>query len=265
MQTLQLTWWRNQLGMYVLADLTPALIAEYRDKLAYGNDTPRANSTVNRYLAALSHAFTVAVKEWNWLDDSPMRKVRKPKEPRGRVRFLSDDERTRLLKACQESRNPYLYTVVVIGLSTGAQKMEILGLRWSDVDLHRACLILHDTKNWDRRVLPLTGYALELIQKHAMTRRTDTTLVFPDSTGRKPLSIRDAWENAVKRAAIENFHFHDLRHSAASYMLMNGASLAEIGEILGHRTPQMTKRYAHLSESYSRSVVARMNQAIFGQ
>jgi integrase len=120
MQTLQLTWWKAQIGHYVLADLTPALIAEQRDKLALGNETPRANSTVNRYLAALSHVLTVAVREWAWLDDSPMRKVRKPKEPRPRVRFLSDDERTRLLQACQESRNPYLYIAVVIGLSTGA-------------------------------------------------------------------------------------------------------------------------------------------------
>ena len=264
MQTLQLTWWKQHLHYYALADITPALIAEYRDKLARGESVSRANSTVNRYLAALSHAFTVAVREWGWLDDSPMRKVRKPKEPRGRVRFLSDEERTRLLKACQESRNPYLYIAVIMGLSVGARKMEILGLSWRDVDLQRGCIILHDTKNRDRRVLPVTGYALELMQRHAKARRTDTTLVFPDSTGRKPLSIRNAWENAVQRAGIENFHYHDLRHSAASYMLMNGASLAEIGEILGHRTPQMTKRYAHLSESHSRAVVARMNQAIFG-
>src|SRR5712691_6752927 len=117
--------------------------------------SPTAHSTVNRYLAALSHAFTIAVGEWTWVDDSPMRKVRKPKEPRGRVRFLSDDERTQLLQACQGSRNPYLYKAVVLCLSTGARKMEILGLCWSEVDLQRGCIILQDTKNGDRRVLPL--------------------------------------------------------------------------------------------------------------
>ena len=122
MQTLQLTWWKKQLGHYVLADITPALIAEYRDKLAYGNETQRANSTVNRYLAALSHALSPAVKEWGWLDDSPMLKVRKPKEPRGRSRFLSDEERQGLLKTCKVSRNPYLYTVVVLALSTGGEE-----------------------------------------------------------------------------------------------------------------------------------------------
>jgi integrase len=194
-----------------------------------------------------------------------MCKVRKPKEPRGRVRFLSDDERTRLLTACQESRNPYLYIAVIIVLSTGARKMEILGLCWSDVDLQQGCIFLQQTKNGDRRVLLLTGYALGLMQRHAKAGRTDTSLVFPNKTGSKPRSIRNAWENAVKRAGIDNCHYHDWRHSAASSLLMNGASLAEIGEILGHKTPQMTKRYAHLSESHSRSVVARMNQAIFGQ
>jgi site-specific recombinase XerD len=84
---------------------TKALLAEYREMLAQGDEQPRSNATVVRYMAALSHAFTVAVREWGWLDDSPMRKVSKPKEPRGRVRFLSDEERTYLLDACQASRN----------------------------------------------------------------------------------------------------------------------------------------------------------------
>ena len=83
MQTLQLRWWRVHLGHCLLAELTPALIAEHRDKLARGDGRRRANSTVRRYLAALSHTLTIAVKEWRWLDDSPMRQVSKPREPRG--------------------------------------------------------------------------------------------------------------------------------------------------------------------------------------
>jgi integrase len=122
MQTIQLQWWRRRLGHSRLADLTPSLIAEHRDRLAQGSGRRRKNSTVRRYLAALSHVLTIAAKEWQWLDDSPMRQVTKPKEPRGRVRFLADDERQRLLTACQASRNPYLYLVVVLGLSTGARK-----------------------------------------------------------------------------------------------------------------------------------------------
>jgi integrase len=96
-QTQQLLWWRMHLGYSIVADITPALLAEYRDKLAWGESIPRSSATVSLYFAALSHVFTIAVKEWQWLDDSPMRKVSKPRKPRGRVRFLSDNERQSLL------------------------------------------------------------------------------------------------------------------------------------------------------------------------
>ena len=134
MQTLQLTWWKVPLGHCVLADITPALSAEYRDKLAHSDGRHRANSTVRRHLAVLSHAFPIAVREWGWLDDSPMRKVSKPKEPCGKIRFLSDEERLRLLDACKVSGTPYLYTVIVLALSTGARRGELLhshGQMWT--------------------------------------------------------------------------------------------------------------------------------------
>jgi integrase len=153
-------------------------------------------------MAALSHAFTMTVKEWGWLEDSPLRRVTKPKEPRGRVRFLSDDERERLLDACRVSDNPYLYPVVVLALSTGARKMEILRLRIRDVDCQRQVITLHATKNGERRVLPLQGHALELVQNHAKIRRIDSPFVFPSRNGKKPFDIRRAWEAALKKAGI---------------------------------------------------------------
>jgi integrase len=261
-QERQLRWWCSRLGHYALADITPALIAEYRDKLTRGN---RANATVNRYLSILSHAFTIAARERQWCEDNPVRRVTKPKEPRGRVRYLSDEERERLLVACQTSRNPYLHTVVVLALATGARRGELLTLHWPDVDLKRGTLTFHETKNGERRAVPLTGQALTLMQQHAKVRRLNTTLVFPDATGRRPLKMRDAFENAVNRAGIADFRFHDLRHSAASYLAMNGASLLEIAEVLGHKTLSMVKRYAHLSEAHTRTVVERMNRAVFGE
>jgi integrase len=264
MQTLQLTWWKAQLGPCVLADVTPAMIAECRDKLAQGDKKPRANSTVRRYLAALSHAFTIAVREWGWLDDSPMRKVSKPKESRGRVRFLSDEERQRLLESCKISVNPYLYTIVVLALSTGARRGELLSLHWGDVDLKRGMLTFRETKNGERRSVPLTGYALEVLTQHAKIRRLNTTLVFPNSTGTQPMCIRRAWGNAVARAGIKDFRFHDLRHTFASHLAMQGASLLDIATILGHKTLQMVQRYAHLSQAHTAGIVARMNKAIFG-
>jgi integrase len=174
-QTRQLQWWKARLGHCILADLTPTLIAEHRDKLARGDGIRRKNSTVRRYLAALSHVLTIAVKEWRWLDDSPMRQVSKPKEPRGRVRYLSDQERQRLLTECQASRNPHLYIVVMLALSCGARKTELVSLRWSDVDLKRCTLTFHETKNGERRAVPLTGQAFTLMQQHAKVRRISST------------------------------------------------------------------------------------------
>jgi integrase len=131
-----------------------------------------------------------------------MRKVSKPKESRGRVRFLSDEERNRLLESCKISVNPCLYTVVVLALSTGARRGELLSLHWEDVDLKRGMLTFRETKNGERRSVPLTGYALEVLTKHAKIRRLNTTLVFPNSTCTQPMCIRRAWGNAVERAGI---------------------------------------------------------------
>ncbi len=266
-QKRQLLWWKQQLGHYVLADVTAVVIAEHRDRLA-GGLTPqgrqRSPATANRYLGALSHALTIAVTELGWLDDNLMRKVRKLKEPRGRVRFLSDDERSRLLEACQ-AHSPVLYSIVVLALSTGARRGEILNLTWQDIDLARGMIVLEETKNNERRAIPLQGYALELVKAMKKIRRIDTDLVFPQRHDpRKPLSVHSIWRATVNKAGIEDFRFHDLRHSAASALAMSGASLAEIADVLGHKTLQMVKRYAHLSEQHTAGVVARMNEKIFG-
>jgi integrase len=276
-QEQQLEWWKDQIGSYLLSDVTPALIAEYRDKLA-AEKTKRADrrspATVIRYLAALSHAFTIAVKEWGWLEANPVLKVTKPKEPRGRVRFLSDDvinngtvidgERTRLLKACTASPCKHLYPVVILALSTGMRLNEIMTLTWDSVDLQRRRITLHETKNGERRVVPLVSKALDILREHAKVRRLDTNLVFPSNKTKKPLDLRAPWEAALKAAKIEDFRFHDLRHTAASYLAMNGASVAEIAEVLGHKTLQMVKRYSHLSEPHTAGVVERMNTKLFG-
>ena len=264
-QEAHLRWWRKHIGDKLLADVTPTLIAGFRDKIAQDDDKSRANATVVRYMAALSHAFTIAVREWGWLDESPMRKVSKPKEPRGRVRFLSDDERERLLGACKTSYNLYLYPAVVLALSTGTRKMESLGLYWRDVDFQRQTITLHDTKNGERRILPLTGHALKLIEKLYEARRMDSDFVFPSRNGKKPFDLRRSWVAAMKKADISDFHWHDLRHSTASYLAMNGATLAEIAEVLGHKTLSMVKRYAHLSDAHTAGVISRMNDKIFGK
>ncbi len=117
-----LEWWKEALGPYALAEVTPALISECRDQLLNGTTyrgTQRSPATVVRYMAALSVVFNLAVNEWEWLEVSPMARVKKPKEPRGRVRFLDQEERVRLLDACQNSRSRLLYPIVVLAISSG--------------------------------------------------------------------------------------------------------------------------------------------------
>ena len=267
-QKTQLGWWKNSIGSFSLADVTPALIIEYRSKLALEKSerkgAKRSNATVNRYCSVLSHAFTIAVNEWNWMQENPMMKIKKLKEPRGRVRFLNDEERERLLEACQESSSPFLYILVVLGISTGARKMEIRSLEWKDVDLNRGMIILHDTKNGERRSLPLVGIAKDLMKAHYKNRNKNTELVFPAKNLQTPIDIRTPFETVLQKAEIEDFKWHDLRHSCASYLAMNGATLAEIAGVLGHKTLSMVKRYSHISDAHTAGVVERMNSKIFG-
>jgi len=258
-QAHHLAWWTEALGLWPMADVTPARLGACRDALAQS----RAPGTVNQYLRTLSHAFSVAVNEWIWLETNPMRRVRLLPEPRGRVRFLTDAERPRLLAACQASSNRHLYPLVILALATGARKMELLSLTWPQVDIGRALMTLYETKNGEPRSIPLTGPAVDVIRAHAKVVRLDTPLVFPRVDGRRPIDIRYAWYEALRQAEIDQFRFHDLRHSAASYLAMNGASLVEIADVLGHRTLVMVKRYAHLSEGHTRSVLDRMANEVF--
>lgn len=267
-QLSQLLWWKKQIGSFSLSDATASLISEHRSVLIREpspNGKKRTPATINRYLAALSHLMTISYKEWEWIDENPCSKLSKLKEPRGRVRFLSDEERENLLRHCKNSKSRHLYPIVVLALSTGARLGEITSLSREQVDFERGQIVLHDTKNGERRVLPLTGHALDTLKKWSKVKRIDTSLLFPNTRyPDKPIDIRSPWNTVVKKSGLEDFRFHDLRHSAASYLAMNGATLAEIAEVLGHKTLQMVKRYAHLSEAHTSAVVASMNERIFG-
>jgi integrase len=190
-------------------------------------------------------------------------KISKPKISNGRTRFLNDDEKERLLSACRESASKGLYPIVILALSTGMRRGEIMNLKWSDIDLARGSILLQTTKNGERRFVPLVGIALDLLRSKYANQTLDS-LVFPvPHSPCKPIDIRSAWESALNKANIFNFRFHDLRHTAASYLAMNQASLLEIGTLLGHKTVQMTKRYAHLSNAHMHETITMLNTKLF--
>lgn len=274
--TSHLNWWKRRAGELTLDKISPAFLSEIKSELATGHyqrATPgskrtslkkgeepqrfqRSTATVNRYLQALGSVLTHCEREWGWLHENPMRRVRKLKQPPGRVRYLTDPERGRLLDACRE--DPQLYVFVVLALSTGARAGELRDLRWHDVDLDRARAVLHRTKNEDRRVLTLAGPALELLRDRHQARAGDDDRVFAQTGRDAPYDYDKPFRAAVARAGIADFRFHDLRHTAASWLAMTGAAAQEIAAVLGHRTLNMVKRYSHLSEQHVAGVVERM-------
>ena len=264
-----LDYWKAELGTLTLADVTPAAVKERMTRLA---DEPsertgklRSASTLNHYRQALASVMTEAVKTWEWLEVSPMVKVGKKAEPRGRVRYLSDDERERLLLACKESANSDLYLAVILALTTGGRQAETMGASWSQIDLNRATLQLEETKNGSRRALHLVGPVLEMLKERAKVRRIDTCLLFPSRVNPKqPVDLRQPWEKALQAAGIEGFHWHDLRHTFASMAAMNGASLPELAALLGHKTLAMVQRYAHLSPAHTASLAERVASKMMG-
>lgn len=262
---VHLDWWEQKLGRYLLADVRPALLIETRKELFDGDRTP---STVNRYCASLSSAFTWGVKELQWVSDNPFFKISNFDEPQGVIRFLSDEERAALLKECKE-RSQDLYAIVVLALSTGARRNELLGLTWPDIDLKTGLLTFPKTKNGSVRRVPVTGLALEMVRNIAADRKLKNVngLVFPGKTKltqNKPIAIENIFKAALKAAQINNFRFHDLRHSAASYLVMAGVDMRTVAEILGHSDLKMTQRYAHLSREHISNAVGKLDAALFG-
>jgi integrase len=245
--------WKQEFGSLLLTDLTPAFLRQWRDALS----ARFGPSTVNRYLASLGSALTVAVRDYEWLPAHPLHKVRKAPEPPGRVRFLSDDERTRLMKACRQSHNPHLYTLALLAITTGARRDEMLQLHWGDVDLEQGLLRLMQTKNKERRAVPVRGEALQLLRRQRR-EHTPEEWVFARWDAAGPTHFEQAWQTSKRRAKLENFRFHDLRHTAASYLAMSGATLREIAEILGHKSLKQTMKYAHLTTGHTGEIVERM-------
>jgi len=258
-RSAKLAWWSSKIGCFALADVTHQKINEHLVAME------QSAATCDKYLKNLQHVFTIAIEHWDWLQDNPAKKVPSPELSNDRVRYLSDDERERLLIECKASKNKQLHLCVILAISSGMRLSELMELRWPDVNVKDGFLLLHKTKNGERRRVPLSGHGLDLLREHAKVRRLDTDLLFPSGIIQdQPVLVRKAFVNALHRARITDFHWHDLRHTAASYLIMGGASLAEVGEILGHKSAAVTKRYAHLSDSHVSNVVARMNEKIFG-
>ena len=260
-----LDWWRDKIGKYGLVKISPDLIAQCRQDLAEGTTSKKAkrsHATVNRYLASLSTIMTYGVRECGWITDNPCLRVAKFKEPKGRDRIASCDEFPRLLEECKNSRNEHLLPIVLLAITTGMRRGEILGLTWDCIDLDRQTIYLKETKNGKPRTVSIVGQALDLLKSHYSTRNLNIPFVFPAKKRFGKISIRKAWDEAVKRAGIKNLRLHDLRHTFCTYASESGASNLELATAMGHQTLQMLQRYTHMNSNITHRLSSAVDQKI---
>jgi integrase len=211
-----------------------------------------SNATVNRALEVVRRILNVAHQDWRWLRAVP--KVRMLKEPRRRVRFLRREEADRLIAALPDHMKP----IVRFALATGCRAGEIMGLEWTRVDLERqvAWLDHGTTKNGDGRGIPLNADAVAALES---TRGQHPRWCFTYA-GRRIRQSSSAWDTAKRRAGIEAFRFHDLRHTWASWHVQSGTSLQELMELGGWKSYEMVLSYAHLAPEKLKSVAQRIER-----
>lgn len=229
-------WQRNPLALRPLTAVRSSDMAAYRDERLQ----VVGPKTVVHELNLISHLYNIARKEWGMgALMNPVADVAKPKLPPGRDRRLTAEEEPRLLAACAESRSVWLKPIVELALETTMRRGEVVALEWRHVDLERQVAHLPKTKNGEKRDVPLSTKAVEILKA---VPRPKEGRVFPIRAD----AVTRAFDRACERAGIEGLRFHDQRHEATSRLFEKGLNVMEVASVTGHKTLQMLKRYTHL-------------------
>ena len=186
-----------------------------------------------------------------------VRKVKLLEENNRRLRYLSKEECQKLLSECDAHVRP----IVAVALNTGMRKGEILGLTWDNVDMKHGFILLDHTKNGERREIPINATVRATLQ--STPRRLDVRYVFYDPATLKQYGdVKKGFNGACRRAGINDFHFHDLRHTFASHLVMAGQDITTVKELLGHKTLAMTLRYSHLAPAHTAKAVELLDSIL---
>ncbi|WP_305825534.1 site-specific integrase [Massilia brevitalea] len=228
---------RQKIASYSMTNLTPAVIAGYRD---YRLKTVGAG-TIIRELSILSGIISHARKEWSLPIANPCALVRKPPTPPGRTRLLTMDEETRLLDELKpvRRRSPWMVPLVMLALESAMRRGELLSLQWENVNLATQTAFLPLTKNGKARTVPLSKKAVAILAGLPNCGREGP--IFPISY----MTMHNCFVDACRRAGISNLRFHDLRHTATSRLAEKLPNVIELAAVTGHQTIQMLKRYYH--------------------
>ncbi|MCX5806596.1 MAG: site-specific integrase [Proteobacteria bacterium] len=231
-------------GHMPLKNFNTMMVEQFQtDRIQKGNKP----ATVNRLVATLKHSFTKAY-DWNMITETILKKVRKVKlleENNRRLRYLSKEECQALVNACDAHLKP----IVITALNSGCRKEEILSLKWDQIDMKHGFILLDITKNGERREIPINGTLRTTFE--ALPRRLDGGYVFFDpKNGARYQEVKRSFATALRKTGIRDFHFHDLRHTFASHLVMAGIDLTTVSRLLGHKSLAMTLRYSHLSPQH---------------
>ncbi len=233
-----------------LDKIIPRLINEYKGKRISEGIKP---ATLKNELVCLSHVFNIAIREWEWTNINPVKKIKIPNPNNQRDRWLTYEEQKKLLDACYDRE--WLKDVIIFDLNTGLRQGEIMNLQWSDIDMSRKTVIIHKTKNKEKRTIPLNETVMELLKAKSKVVSIKGYVFSQHGTELTRIKIQRQFSTALKRARITNFRFHDLRHTFATRLAQAGVDLYTISKLLGHKDIKMTQRYAHhCPESLRRGV-----------
>jgi integrase len=246
---------RPTFGAMRLGAIRRADIQEYITERA-GEVSP---GSVVKELNVLKHLLGLAV-EWELIPFNPALKIKPPRVPAGRVRYLQPTELRAVLAACPE----WLRPIAGLAAFTAMRRSEILGLRWLHTDLQGGRLMLSQTKNGEGRMVHLNQLAAQVVKAQWREDVKSTDRVFPIADDCTADNISKGFAAVCRRLEIEDFRFHDLRHTAASWMRMKGADIHTVAQLLGHKDLRMAARYQHLSAEFLGAAVGRLD-AVFGE
>lgn len=218
-----------------------------------------SHATVNRQLACLRSIFNRAIEDDKFCGQNPVRGIKMFKENNQRTAFLEIGQIQTLLDNCDD----YLKPIVVVALNTGMRKSEIINLKWRDCDLDRGIIYLYHTKNGEQRQIPINEQVDSALR--GLRKDSRSEYIFCRENGQRIRNIRISFFTALQKSDIKDFRFHDLRHTFASHLVMNGVDLNTVRELLGHKSLKMTLRYSHLSPSHKKRAVDILNKRIVTQ
>jgi len=233
-----------------ISQITPLHIENYKKKRLEEKKMP---GTINRELACLKHMYTLA-KKWKLTRENPVSEVKLLKEEKYKMEILSKVEAELLINAATEHLKP----ILIVALNTGMRRGEVLGLRWSDIDFVNYNINVKNTKSGKDRTIPMNSLVVGALKKLDMS----SEFVFPYPRRKnKPLKdVSHSLNTACHKVGIDKLRFHDLRHTAATFMVQAGIDLVTIKEILGHSTVQMTMIYCHSSQESKRKAVQELER-----